>query len=426
MKRRQFLSAAAALPALAFAAREEGVELTLTAAARSPQSWTYNGTAPGPLIEAYEGERVRVLFRNRLPQPSTIHWHGLSIPAGQDGSPLAPVAPGGDRLYEFTLATDCAGTYWYHPHVHGLTAEQVSRGLAGMFIVRSRHDPLEHLPDVPIVVTDARGREGDGPLVNGQRLPRLAIGAGETQRWRLLNATGARYLRLSLSGRAFTLAGTDGGLLATSVAGQTELTLAPAERAEILVTSTEAGGALLLLRALPYDGGGMMMGMGMGMGPRSRGAVDLLELETVAPRGTPAPAPAALRAIEPLPRAPAAQRFVLAGGMMSGFTINGRRFDMERIDAESRVGEVQRWLVQNASAMDHPFHLHGTRFQVLSRTTRGREIPEPRLAWKDTVNVRPGETASIAFVHEHPGLWMYHCHILEHEDAGMMGVLRVT
>lgn len=423
MERRRFIALAAGLPALALVrpASARDIDLALTAAPRAaaPGTWAYNGTVPGPLIEAHEGDRLRILFRNRLPQASTIHWHGLAIPEAQDGSPFHPVAPGADRIYEFTLPEGSAGTYWYHPHVHGTTEEQVARGLLGMLVVHPHHDPLEGLADVPLVISDPL-------LVNGARRPRLAIAPGETQRWRILNASASRYFRLSLQGRPFTLAGTDGGLLAAPLEGLTEHLLAPAERIEILVASREAAGGSVALQALPYDagtmgmmGGGMMGGMGMGMGRRTPpGPIDLLELRTVPGPFEARTPPRAYRAIEPLARARDASRFVLTGGMMmSGFAINGRTFDMARIDAESRVGEVQRWVIENASPMDHPFHLHGTQFQVLSA---------PVLAWKDTVNVRPGQSVTIAFRHDHPGRWMYHCHILAHEDAGMMGVLRVS
>jgi bilirubin oxidase len=485
MKRRQFLSLGAGLPVLGLAShaaraaqvssglpfappalaplRRTGnlVELTLTAAptaitlgnAGATEFWAFNGSIPGPTIDVLEGDRVRILFRNRLPQASTIHWHGLSIPADQDGSPLNPVSAGADRMYEFTLPPGSAGTYWYHPHVHGLTSEQVYRGLAGLFVVRAAYDPLElqDPAEVALVVTDLRldaagriapdtpmdlmrGRIGDMLLVNGRRSPRLAIRAGETQRWRILNATNARYLRLCLGGRPFTLVGTDGGLLGAPVAGLTELLLAPAERAELLVTSRDPVGTTVSLDSLPYSMGSMvgggMMGGGM-MGGMTRytapASANLLALETVPGAAAPFAVPAVLRAIAPLPVATSGGHFVLSGQgmMMAPFAINGRTFDMDRIDATSRRGEVQHWDIVNASAMDHPFHVHGTQFQVLSRSWRGSAVAERYLAWKDTVNVRAGETVSIAFRHEHAGLWMYHCHILEHEDAGMMAVLQV-
>jgi bilirubin oxidase len=435
-------------PALASAQRTANlVEITLTAAPATialgnniaPEFWAFNGSIPGPTIDVNEGDRVRILFRNRLPQDSTVHWHGLPVPAAQDGNPMDPVAPGTDRLYEFSLPAGSAGTYWYHPHPHRTTHEQVYRGLAGLFIVRDPRDPLAlaGVPEVPLVVTDLRldgqgriapntimddinGRIGDTLLVNGRRAPRLAIRAGEAQRWRVLNATNARYLDLSLGGRAFAVVASDGGLLAAPVEGVTRLLLAPAERAELVVVGSGAPGSVTTLETFAY-GHGMMMG---GFGSPAQ---VLLTLETAAGAAAAFAMPAALRPIAALPEASAARRIVLSGdGMMSAFAIDGRAFEMGRVDAVSRRGEVERWEVVNASFMDHPFHVHGTQFQVVSRTSGGRATPEPRLAWKDTVNVLPGETVAFLVRQDEAGLRMYHCHILEHEDAGMMGVLAVT
>ena len=166
--------------------------------------WAYNGSVPGPLIEATEGDRVRLTFVNRLTQESTVHWHGMPVPAEQDGNPMDPVLPGATRVYEFTLPADCAASYWYHPHAHRVTHEQVYRGLAGVFIVKPRVDPLPAgLVDTPLVISDLRldaayriapnvgmdyllGREGDLLMVNGGRRPVLTAAPGATHRVRLL------------------------------------------------------------------------------------------------------------------------------------------------------------------------------------------------------------------------------------------------
>ena len=184
----------------------------------STEFWTYNSSVPGPLIEVYEGDTVRIRLENQLAQETTVHWHGLPVPPDQDGNPMDPVAPGANRLYEFTLPVGSAGTYWYHPHPHEFTAEQVFRGMAGLFIVRSRTDPVPSaIEEKLLVVSDLRlaadgtippnsamdwqnGREGNYLLVNGQHQPVLSIDPGQSQRWRILNATNARYLRLALTG----------------------------------------------------------------------------------------------------------------------------------------------------------------------------------------------------------------------------------
>ena len=192
---------------------------------------------PGPMIEVFEGDTVRIRLENRLPQDTTVHWHGLPVPPSQDGNPMDPIAPGASRTYEFTLPVGSAGTYWYHPHTHEHTAEQVFRGMAGLFVVRSRTDPMPAaIEEKLLVISDLRlasdgsipantamdwqnGREGNYVLVNGQYQPALSINPGQSQRWRILNATNARYLRLALDQHAFTLIGTDGGLLGDSRSG---------------------------------------------------------------------------------------------------------------------------------------------------------------------------------------------------------------
>jgi bilirubin oxidase len=420
------------------------VDLELVSGVRT-SFWAYNGSVPGPLIEATEGDHVRLTFVNRLEQESTVHWHGMPVPPAQDGNPMEPVPPGATRVYEFTLPDDCAASYWYHPHAHRITHEQVYRGLAGVFIVKPRVDPLPAgLIDLPLVITDLRldaayriapntgmdyllGREGDLLVVNGGRRPVLAAAPGATHRVRLFNATNARYLRLAFDDMAMTLIGSDGGLLAAPIAGVTELLLAPGERAEVAMTFQTN----TVLRALPYDRGSMMMG-GSGM---LRASDAIL---TVHVQGTPATTidlSSTLRPLAPLLAEDSTQRFVLGPSMMMGgmtgltmgaFTINGRSFDMNRIDATARVGAVELWEVVNPTGMDHPFHLHGTQFQVVERVRAGVARAEPFLAWKDTVNVARGESVRFRVRQDVPGLRMYHCHILEHEDQGMMGVLKVS
>jgi bilirubin oxidase len=443
-----------ALTRLANTSATPGVfEATLTAAAVdlevSPGAnttfWGYNGVVPGPLIEVNEGDRVRIAFANRLPQESTVHWHGMPVPAAQDGNPMDPVAPGATRLYDFALPGDCAASYWYHPHAHRVTHEQVFRGLAGVFIVKPLADPMPAgLIDTPLVVSDLRldvgyriapnvgvdyivGREGDALLVNGGRRPVLTTAPGATHRLRLFNATNARYLRLGFDGTAMTLIGTDGGLLAAPVAGVTDLLLAPGERAELVVEFN----ADTVLRALPYDRGSMMMGMGGVM--RASDAILRVRLQGAAVAGVVLPA--TVRAIGALPAATLIRRFVFGPDMMMGgmtgmtmgaFTINGRSFDMNRIDTTSRAGAVELWEVANPTGMDHPFHLHGTQFQVVERLRSGVAIPAPYTAWKDTINVARGETIRFKVRQDQVGLRLYHCHILEHEDQGMMGVLSVV
>jgi FtsP/CotA-like multicopper oxidase with cupredoxin domain len=441
------------LPRLASLSTQQGVFEAELVAAPAKASFVagletpilaYNGISPGPVIEVFEGDRVSIAFRNRLPgEESTIHWHGLPVPADQDGNPMTPVTAGAGQTYSFELPKGSAGSYWYHPHPHGKTGEQVYRGLAGAFLVKAKEDPVPTAyGDTLLVFTDLRlaadgtmpangmadlmnGRVGDHVLVNGQKNPALTVPAGTRRRFRLLNATNARFLRLSLDGAALTLIGSDGGLLEAPVAAVGELFLAPAERLEIIATFDKPG--TVSLRSLDYDRGWM------GPGRPDDAGMNLLTVhvghDSVA---APPPLPASLRAIPPLGRPTVTRRFVFtetmsmgAGGMEMGFLINGVAFDMNRVDVVSKAGQVELWEIANQADMDHPFHIHGTQFQVLEHERDGAVTRPAYRAWKDTVNVRRGETVRLLLRQDLPGLRMYHCHILEHEDLGMMGQVNV-
>jgi FtsP/CotA-like multicopper oxidase with cupredoxin domain len=419
---------------------------------RTTEALAYNGASPGPTIAVTEGDRVRIRFENRIPgQPSTVHWHGLPVPADQDGNPMDPVASGADRVYEFTLPDGCAGSYWYHPHPHLYTAEQVARGLAGAFIVRPKSDPLPAgLDDRVLMFTDLRidaagrmmgwtsddimnGRMGDHVLVNGRRNPVLAAAPGVTLRLRLFNATNARFLRLAFDGLPMTLVGTDGGLLGAPLAGLAELLLTPGERAEVVMQLPQTAGTQIALRMLPYDRGWMMGSM-----PALNQSAVLTLRTDGAPRA-PVALPATLRPIAPLPLPVAFKRLGLTEtrGMMGGvgmmpggmvgaqFLIDGRPFDMNRVDWTSPLGQVEQWEFVNRSSMDHPMHIHGAQFQVIETEGGGVRTPAAYLGWKDTVNVPQGDTVRLRVRFDTPGMRMVHCHILEHESQGMMGVLRV-
>ena len=405
----------------------------------------FNGSIPGPLIEATEGDRIRIEFVNNIPgQISTIHWHGMPVPPSQDGNPMDPVESGSSRVYEFTLPDNSAATYWYHPHPHGLTHEQVYRGLAGAFIVRPKIDPLPaDLAETVLFISDLRlaangsipgntyldtmnGREGDHLLVNGQKRPVLAANPGSSRRFRLVNATNARFLRLAFDGHTMTQIGTDGGLLANPVRGLTELLLGPAERAEVVVDFQSKPGTVHLV-AIPYERGWM------GPAKPVRAITPLLIIELSGDVKAPSVLPAKLRDIASLGVPAANKRIVFseamsmgAGEMKMGYLIDGKTFDMNRVDLECRAGDVELWEVANTADMDHPFHMHGAQFQIVERETDGVKTPAPFLSWKDTANITRGEIVRFKVRHDFAGLRMYHCHILEHEAQGMMAVLMVA
>jgi bilirubin oxidase len=421
------------------------VELTLTAAparlsllpGTTTPVYAYNGSVPGPTLELREGDRVVIHFRNELPEATTVHWHGLHLPFTADGSPFHPVPPGGTHDYVFTVQPGTAGTYWYHPHPHHATGAQVARGLYGAIIVRAADDPLPPLTERLLVLSDNRfrpdgtidlsephtppgrrdfenGREGDVIFVSGAVGPELAIRSGEVQRWRIVNASAARVYRLALEGHTLLQVGTDGGLFEHPVEVE-ELVLASGERAEVLVRANAAPGTRSVLRALPYNRYIKQTRPDDWEQPR-----DLLTLQyTAEPATKPPPLPRTLRPVPPLDTtlASTTRLMVLTQGM-----INGRLMDMDRVDVSAPLGATEIWEVENLVGMDHPFHLHGFQFQVLDRNG----VPEPYRAWKDVVNVPRHETARFIVRYDRfPGKWMFHCHILDHEDHGMMGVLEV-
>lgn len=400
---------------------------------RHVQAMTYNGSVPGPSIEARAGDTVVVHFTNRLAEPTTIHWHGVRLPAAMDGSPhsQAPVAPGASFEYRFTMSD--AGTFWYHPHV--MESRQMERGLYGAIVVRGDREPradvegvllLDDLllgPDGQIappgdLVEQHNGREGAVALVNGREGVELPIRAGQRQRWRIVNAGSARFYRLALPGHRFTVLGTDGGPIETPRTTD-ELFLVPGDRLDVLVDGTAPPATAPTLQDLPYA---------RGHGAGVTEAIDLLRLRYVVAEPLPTlPAPAGGSRIEPLRTAGIAPRTVTFDEYIDRdlervvFTINGRSFP-DVPDVVTRVGATEVWDLVNASEMEHPFHLHGYFFQVLSRN----DVPESALSWEDTIQLRGHERVRIAFRPEgRPGHWMYHCHILEHVDNGMMAAVHV-
>lgn len=417
--------------------------LAMLVPGKSTGMWLYNDATPGPLLELSEGQHVRIRLDNRLPLDTTVHWHGLLVPPNQDGNPMDPVSPGASRIYEFDVPAGSAGTYWYHPHAHQTVAEQVARGLGAPLIVRADDDPLAHIPEVTLFVSGLRldrnaqispnssmdwmvGRQGEALLVNGGRLPVHTVRPGTTQRWRILNATSARYLRITLEGHTLTLVGTDGGLLAAPILGLSEILLAPAQRIEVLVTLNPTPNARYRLRALAYESA--LMGMATYRDEELLIVATSAELPAV-----PEVIPSLLRPITDLGVPSTRQRIELSESMGMGmmgrgvfrFLINGRSFDMTRVDLTAVQGQVELWDIVNNTSMDHPFHIHGTQFQLVSREAAGIVTPAPYLAWLDTVNVPSRQSATIKVCQTMPGIRMFHCHILEHEDAGMMGVLEV-
>ena len=400
-------------------------------------AWTYNGGIPGPLIRVRVGDRVVVRFSNTLPQPTTVHWHGLRVPIQMDGVPGASqpeVQPGESFTYDFVVPD--AGLFWYHPHV--MSAAQVGFGLYGALLVEDPSEQVGVSDELVLVLSDIAlddkgafespdsggsagmvfGREGNRVLVNGRVRSRLTARAGAPQRWRVVNAAKSRHFQLDVGGPRFTTIGGDGGLQEYPVETET-LILAAGERADVIVTPRGAPGSELLVQTIPFN--------------RGYGSIEYRSLEdlfTIAiadlPAHASAPLPPVRRAIEPLSPVGASHvsvelTLVRLGDGTFEYGIGGVPF-ADGKPLKAMPGETQIWTVTNTTKWSHPFHLHGFFFQVLDE--RGR--PVHPLAWKDTVNVPLEQTLRlIVRFDDREGSWMYHCHILDHADGGLMGWVEV-
>lgn len=412
---------------------------------------SYNGQIPGPRLEAKPGDTVRIHFKNNLNGPTNIHYHGLHIPpTGNADNVFRRIDSGESALYEFSIPKQHpGGIAYYHPHLHGYVADQILGGLGGMFIIRG---PLDEIPEIQAAeetflflkdfVVEQRqpmmgrmaGREGDLVTVNGQVNPSFSVSAGGLARLRLVNASNARFYRLALEKHPLYLIATDGHPLSTPVEIK-ELLLSPGERAEVLVRGDQYAGQYRLLN-LPYSRGQMGM-MGGGMMGRDRrglgmmGGNDQDSSQTIATLNYSGQVetqslPQQLIKVEALPESQTVRQFALDHGMVPGqgmvFLINGKSFDHKRIDTQVALNTVEDWEVSNTGVMDHPFHLHTNPFQVIARNGQ----PVPYQAWKDTVLIPTGETVRIRIpFRDFPGKTVYHCHILDHEELGMMGTIEM-
>lgn len=411
---------------------------------------TYNGQSPGPQLEVRPGDTVQIRFTNRLNQPTNLHFHGLHIPpTGTGDNVFLEISPGESHTYEFQIPDKHpAGTFWYHPHYHGLVAEQLFAGLAGLFIVRGDLDDIPEVQaakEIPLVLKDLAldrrgnipnpghqaqmtGRIGDLLLANGQLNTEITVAEGDLLRLRLLNAASSRFLQLSLEEHSLFLIATDGGAIATPIE-LNDLVLSPGERAEVLVPAIQKSGQYRLINRPFNPAQGMMGGGMMGRGGMMGGSSNENRTETVATltysgTSTEMPLPTMLLPVEPLPEPQMVRQFTLNHGMGRGmvFLINGQTFDHGRVDTQVSLDTVEDWEIINTGTMAHPFHVHVNKFQVISRNGQAA----PYAAWKDVVSVSPGERVRIRMAfRDYAGKTVYHCHVLDHEDRGMMGILDI-
>ncbi|MER7763285.1 multicopper oxidase family protein [Streptomyces sp. NPDC097619] len=388
---------------------------------------TYGGSFVGPTIRARRGRAVRVKYVNRLDKAVNVHLHGAHVRPEHDGYPMDLFAPGAARTFEYPNSQPGA-TLWYHDHTHHQEAEHVYRGLHGFYLLGDQDEYRLGLPrgayDVPIMLRDAHFDEAGGLildvehpearstfLANGKPVPYFPV-AGRKYRFRLLNSSIHKIFQLDLGGAEMIQIGSDGGLLPEPVR-RTQLTLAPAERAEIVVDfGRHKPGAKLVL---------------------SDATGPVLRFDVVRAAHDPSRVPARLRPLPALPAATTTRRMKLAvAPSMMAYAINDLEWDPDRIDAVIKDGTTEIWELYNADTVDspfggidHTFHVHLVQFRVLDRD--GRPPLPGEEGWKDTVLVRPGERMRIqATFKGWPGKYVFHCHMQEHNVAGMMSQLLLT
>ncbi|GAA5198391.1 multicopper oxidase domain-containing protein [Microbacterium jejuense] len=431
-----------AVPPLAPSHIEDGVRVfSLTAAEGRtsfvPQGDTptlgYDGSYLGPTLVAQRGEQVRVDVTNDLPATTTVHWHGMHLPAAMDGGPHTPIAAG--ALWQPTWKVDQpAATLWYHPHLHGRTREQVDAGLAGMFLVRDDEEAALALPrdygvdDFPLIVQDRSfdadgsfagglsmqfdGVLGDTILVNGTVAPYLDV-TTEKVRLRLLNGSSARMYDFAFAdGREFDLIGTDGGLLEAPVTS-TDIPLSPGERAEIVVTLSP--GERIALRSNAPD-------PALHAGSA---AFDVLELRAA---GALAPSPDVPVHLADVPAPDPTGAVAERTFVMSGHDINDKEMDLGRADVVATVGTSEIWTVRNDNPLPHSFHVHDMQYRILS--IDGSPPPARLAGYKDTIALAADREYRLLVRFDDYAdpttPYMYHCHLLWHEDQGMMGQFLVV
>jgi FtsP/CotA-like multicopper oxidase with cupredoxin domain len=414
--------------------------------------WSYGGGVPGTPIIVNPGERVTVEVTNSLPEPTNIHWHGLVVPNDQDG-PAITIRSGEKFTYDFTVSEP--GTYWYHPHYRPVLP-QLDRGLYGAFVVRAPEDDAysgDHVFILDDWYLDARGRRIEGlppgemerlgniETVNGKTdtaIEPLVLRTGELHKVRFINASGAAFHTVQITGHRFRVTHTDGHPLGGAYETDT-LTLAPSERIDAEIFAAGKAGERYEIASsrrdygivipIVYRDGAVPSVKSPFVPPPSRALPGAAEMrpDYVLDFGSAMGGPGMMQG--GMPGGPGGMMHGGGQSMMSGilrWTINGRSFP-DTVPLDVPVGRVVKLRFVNndmtammGHKMDHPIHLHGTYFQIIS--VNGR--PPARETWKDTVSVPNGEYVDVAFIMSLPGDWMLHCHIIDHEDGGMVTMVR--
>lgn len=388
---------------------------------------TYNGTFPGPTLRVNPGDTLQINLVNKLNSPTNLHTHGLhTSPSGNGDNPLLMIDPGKSFQYSIKIPKNQkSGTFWYHPHHHGLSAGQVSLGLAGTLIVEDSLDSkpvISNTSERVLMLADPRigktsavakttqmdsmhGRSGPNTLVNGILIPSFNADGDKLERLRIINSCVTQYQNVSIPGAQLWQVSSDSSRLPQPRKVRS-VYLAPGQRTEILVTAPRAG-----IFTLENE-----------FQPLAKFAFNAKSQNL---------SPDALLPFTPILKIDKRRTITVKGsgmGMMQGisheasFTFDGKPFDPKRVDQSVRFGSNEEWLISNPSSMDHPFHLHAWPFQV-SDDGSGRALE----GWHDTINLPSGGRVKIRIPFEDiKGTTVYHCHILDHEDAGMMGIVKVS
>lgn len=409
---------------------------------RSSTTLSYANGLLGPTIKANTGETVNVSLQNSLSEETNIHWHGLILPEDMDGHPKDVASPGGSLNYSLPIIQR-AGTYWYHPHPHGLTAKQVFMGLAGMFIVNDPEESGLNLPsgefEVPLIIQDKHfegnnleyspnndeimtGYLGEQILVNGQHAPFLNVASG-WYRLRILNGSTARVYNLGLTGgKQLNIIGSDGGLLSKPEA-VANILLGPGERIDVLVDfSGLAIGKEIYLVSNKFSE----------FNVQGRQEFSLMKFKVDRTASSNFTLPSTLSNISAISTGLSVKTRVIdiaqmiggegGHGGMGRHSINGKIFEIDRVDETVSVGTTEIWEFDNADGDEiHPMHIHGVQFQVLERTGGRNKVIASEKGWKDTILLMPGEKVKVIMTFpNYTGVFVFHCHNLEHEDDGMM------
>ena len=418
-----------------------------------------NGPVLGPTLILTKGQQVNMNVTNILFDTTTIHWHGLHVSSENDGGPHTPILPFSTWNPSFTVL-DKAGTYWYHPHLHHMTNMHVQMGVAGMIIVRDNEEAALNLPrtygidDIPIII-QTKAFDSNNQiitesaldttvLVNATLDPIIQLPA-QIVRLRLLNGSSERVYNVGLSNNQnFHLIGTDAGLIGQPLA-LTRLKLAPGERAEILINLQGLNGQQISLKSFASElpngiYGALQPGMGAGqsipnytLNPLNGANFNLLKIQVIPP---------ILNGITELPNTLVTQTPWNSGlvdamrtltfspqnmgptAITGPFMINNSMFDMNVVNYEIPLNNLEIWTLQNNTPIAHPFHIHNVPFYILD--INGQQ-PPPELSGRKDVVLVPGGQGTVRFITKfedfsNPDVpYMYHCHMLTHEDQGMMG-----